>query len=131
MRAITIIGLAARPLPQGAAGYGGQAGGGSFGLYAVDSDVTLENVTALAGRGGRGGEAGDGGSGGRGGTGGRGGDGADGQDGGAGAGGIAFGVYAPGASTITQLGSNDFQAVEGGEGGSPSGVRGDSGGLGD
>lgn len=91
------------------AGQGGGYGGSSFGVFAVNSQVTIEASTVRLGNGGNGGQGGDGGAGQPGGTGGtggvlaggagpggRGGDGGDGGASGAGAGGAgghSYGIY--------------------------------------
>ena len=101
-------------------GQGGFAGGYSFGIFALNSSVTTDNVEIILGAGGNGGSAGSGGSGQTGGAGGsggswvdntinngvaggNGGSGGKGGDSGAGAGGAggsAYGIYSE-SSTIT------------------------------
>lgn len=118
----------------GAGGTGGQPGGGSFGVFAHDSGVVLQNSTLTPGNGGDGGNGGTGGTGGarglggpggggsscndgdgepdNGGAGGNGGHGQPGGAGGAGGGGTggpSYGLYVSGsgsyASTDTTMGS--------------------------
>jgi hypothetical protein len=105
----------------GHAGEPGKAGGGSFGIYLLDSAVTLSSRTTVSvGVGGAGGAGGLGGTGGfgalggpggfiqvgvgeigAGGSGGRGGNGGPGGAGGGGAGGPSIGVLELGNSTVT------------------------------
>lgn len=117
----------------GAHGTGGKEGGASFGLFLVDSTVTIQDSKFTAGKGGKGGTGGDGGLGQAGGVGGNGylkqseanakisagsgGDGAAGASGGpggGGAGGVSFGAYCY-KTTITGEGIQySFNATENG-----------------
>jgi hypothetical protein len=100
----------------GRGGGGGLAGGGSFGIYLLDSSAILEESSIWAGDGGAGGRGGNGGHGGAGGAGGegfyyctdevgfggdggRGGNGGPGGGGGGGAGGPSLGIIKLGTAT--------------------------------
>ncbi len=131
----------------GQAGQGGTAGGGSFALFLVDANPTLQGVKLTyhaGGKGGHGGTAGKGGTGasggdkgtgykgaGDGGAGGAGGDGGDGGDGGGGAGGPAYGIFAWGSSAPVCTGVNIVGLGTGGAGGTSAGHPGAAGPSGD
>jgi len=120
-------------------GTGGTAGGTSFGIFAIDSELTVRDVVFRDGEGGNGGDGGAGGKGQPGGAGGAGGtvdmpefpgidltagDGGDGGDGGSsgggggGAGGNVYGIFSV-SSTVTRSGNSlsGGTAGQGGEGG--------------
>ena len=118
----------------GTAGKGGTGGGGAFGLYVVDSTVTLDDCKVFAGNGAAGGKGGSGGEGGDpggsgpggagdsvddeggGGNGGTGGAGGDGGPGAGGDGGPSYAAACIGVSSITQQNTN-FVPGAGGNGG--------------
>ena len=107
-------------------GTGGQAGGASFGIFILGSDVTVADNTIVTGNGGAGGRGGDAGIGGRGGQGGagggnagdggRGGHGGHSAPGGGGGGGPTIGIIADGQSEVVRSG-NTFALGRPGEGG--------------
>ena len=124
----------------GLGGSGGGAAGGSFGIYLMDSSVTITGSTITTGTGGAGGEGGTGGPGGAGGlagqggtactgevgaggSGGSGGHGGAGGPGGGGAGGPSIGIFRRGASSATVSGSTVLVGVAG-QGGLPNGTKG-------
>ncbi len=134
----------------GAGGKGGTGGGASFGLFLVESNLTLEQVTALAGFGGvggKGGTAGAGGLGARGGRGGtqvrrdgvvyaspsRGGDGGAGAagllggHGGGGAGGASYGGYCHNSDITVITNTASFLAGGSAFGGTSLGIAGADG----
>lgn len=122
---------------------GGTAGGGSFGLFLVNSTgVVLSKNTITSGNGGNGGHGGTGGAGGNGGAGGQGGTtcledvgaggnggnggkGGQGGHGGGGAGGASFAVYKVGTTVL--LGDNTLAHGNGGAGGTSPGNAGSAG----
>ncbi len=136
----------------GEGGAGGGPGAGSFGLFLVRSDVTLNNSTFEGGAGGIGGSGGSGGLGGSGAPGGRGtdstrtgtqingqfyyttldwssgdgGDGADGREGGhggGGAGGVSYGAYCVESQPAVE-GATEFVAGSSASGGQSPGSQG-------
>jgi hypothetical protein len=119
-------------------GVGGQAGGGSFGLYLVGSTVAVSAGSTIAssdgGAGGAGGSGGAGGAGGQGGAGdqccgdvgqgghgGAGGSGGAGGAGGGGAGGPSVAILRAGGATATVSADSTATAGAGGTGGASSG----------
>jgi hypothetical protein len=118
----------------GTGGRGGLAGGGSFGIYLVNSKVVVEASRVAAQNGGSGGRGGDGGRPGAGGKGGRGGrvctseigaggnggaGGAGGRagGGGGGAGGPSVGIFKLGTATLTVKDGSTVKAAPPGAGG--------------
>lgn len=130
----------------GTGGRGGSFGGGSFGVYLLNSRIVIESSSVAAGNGGAGGRGGDGGLGGAGGAGGKGGRictsevgaggdggfggaGGRGGGGGGGAGGPSIGIFKGGTSTVTLRGSSKSASGTPGAGGvggrsGPGGVGG-------
>ncbi len=131
----------------GTQGLGAKAGGGSFAVFLVDADPTLQGNVFVRASGGRGGDGGKGGAAGKGKPGGgpggghddagdghkggNGGDGGAGGDGGGGAGGPSYGLFTGPKANPKCLG-NTFESVGSpGTGGGPASGPGVIGGSGD
>ena len=123
----------------GTGGTGGTGGGGAFGLYLVNSQVTLDNTKVFAGAGGSGGDGGEGGKGGKagiggigasgsitddegsGGHGGEGSKGGNGGDGMGGPGGPSMAIVCIDGSLVTEEGNTFISNGTQGWGGSAAG----------
>ena len=129
------------------AGQGGRNGGSAFGILAIDTTLTVNDVEIVLGVGGNGGTGGSGGMGQPGGPGGSGGNGPDSGDGGnggnggaggssgaggGGSGGSAFGIYLKNSTLVeSNLSYVDGTLGTGGAGGFSAGTSASQGGVGE